>query len=1429
MRPDCSPRLVKGQGPGAALFDVLDFRTPLEASPDLYVVVSPDLVILAVSDAYVRASMRSRDDLVGHGILDVFPDKPGPPQAHALRTSLQRVLESRTADAMPAERRQVPRSDGTGLVERIWRPVNAPVFGPDGALFCIIQRVEDITPLIRAEEAANRMEREMAHRSRELAEAEVQLIEAQERIGRMESTELRPPIVLVVEDDAFTRAVITDCLAGHYRIAEAESGEEGIATARRLIPDLILADLVMPGMGGREMIAELRSIPALNETPVMVLSATTDEAKRADLLRNGAQDFLVKPFSPGELQARAANLIAAKRQREATTRQATTAVEHVERQLADSTELFESLARLAPVGIYRTDPDGRMAYVNQRWCDLTGLTASQAIDGDWTLAVHPDDRAQMIRGLQTNVGTQPTRVEGRLLWPDGTVAWVEAQLAVLHGVDGTFLGHVGTLFDLTARRQTEEALRTLSASARGARDDQFFELIARRIAELAGMEIGFVGRVHGEPPSRIRTLAVWSNGAMAPNVDFPIADTPFAPIVGKELCVFPREVQAGFPRDPMLAELGVAAVAAIPLFDGAGRTLGLLGLMGTRPLTNADTVVGLLELFAVRTSTEVERQLSGRRFADLFELAPDALVMATQAGIITLVNRQAEQMFGYSRRDLVGCSIDLLMPEVIAAGHLKEGLARPKPRATGRNSLHGRRRDGSLFPVELTMSPMDSDDGRVVAAAVRDMTERQQALLELQRASDGLKVANLAIELERSLLSRRVTERTADLEASNRQLQQAKSEAEQANRAKSAFLAAMSHEIRTPMNGIVGMAEVLSQSRLPRSEVDAVRTIQDSALSLLGIIDDILDFSKIEAGRVELEHVPVSVEALVESVCTALAPAAAGNSVDVTAFVDPAVPDPLITDPTRLRQVLYNLLGNAIKFSAGTSSNRGRVAVRVQIIGSHPSPDESPDSSQVSLLVTVADNGIGIGQAALPTLFTPFTQAEASTTRRYGGTGLGLAICKRLVDLTGGDISVSSTQSLGSTFMVRWPVGLQVPHAERTRHLEGVDCVIIPGSRFPAEDLRDWVTDAGARGHLARDITAARSLIEGRATAVVIEEAAERSPFGDDVGSLALRRVWITRGRRARGRLELPGMVTVDGDTLRRAAFVQAVAVAAGRAAPERTPPIADDLLPDGETRPPTVAEARAAGQLILVAEDDPVNQKVILRQLGLLGYAAEIATNGVEALRLWRSQSFALLLTDLHMPQMDGYTLAQAIRREEAETARGTRTPILALTANAMPGEANRVRALGMDEYLTKPLLLKLLRAALQRWLPGASGHSAASDEGLATTGTLLDLNVLRGLVGDDPQTIQELLSDFLASARRARADLTRAWAAGDAHRVAELAHKLKSSARAVGAFALAERCLDLETAAGGAEPQLISSRLDLLVATLATVEGAVRTELAG
>ncbi|MGA9992529.1 MAG: ATP-binding protein, partial [Thiobacillaceae bacterium] len=669
-------------------------------------------------------------------------------------------------------------------------------------------------------------------------------------------------------------------------------------------------------------------------------------------------------------------------------------------------------------------------------------------------------------------------------------------------------------------------------------------------------------------------------------------------------------------------------------------------------------------------------------------------------------------------------------------------------------------------------------------------------------------------------LEEQVSTRTAELVG-------ARVEAERLARVKSEFLANMSHEIRTPMNGVLGTVDVLRHSRLSEYQADLVKTIQDSGSMLLSLIDDILDFSKIEAGRLEIGQVPASIGNVIEGVCTSLLPLATSKAVDLTVFVDPGIPERVFTDDLRLRQMLYNLVGNAIKFSGGSSERKGRVSLRAQLVEAAP----------LRVTFQIIDNGIGIAPETLPTLFTPFTQAEGTTTRRFGGTGLGLAICKRLADLMHGQITVESKVGEGSTFTLELPFELptEQPAADPSV-LAGVSCIVVESSHFAADDLRAYLETGGANVVCAADLNAAALATQTLHPPMVLihdamQEQTTPAPWAANVVTMPnLRRLLITRGQRQSARQADPETLTLDGNVLRPQALLRAVAVLAGRASPQMLDNAGSSRLPDAQPAPPSIAEARAQGRLILVAEDDTINQKVIQAQLGLLGYAAEVASNGIEALGLWRAGRYPLLLTDLHMPEMDGYTLAQTIRAEEGSSHH---MPILTLTANALRGETDRAMAAGMDEYLTKPVPLGRLGEALQRWLPRKDTPPlAAAPQAQPVrpqTGAAMDVAVLKALVGDDEEIVRELLSDYLVSARRLAVELRAACSAGDTRQVGAIAHKLKSSSRSVGALPLGELCAELESAGKAGDKQGVEKDRLRFETALAEVDASIGEILSG
>jgi CheY-like chemotaxis protein len=522
-----------------------------------------------------------------------------------------------------------------------------------------------------------------------------------------------------------------------------------------------------------------------------------------------------------------------------------------------------------------------------------------------------------------------------------------------------------------------------------------------------------------------------------------------------------------------------------------------------------------------------------------------------------------------------------------------------------------------------------------------------------------------------------VAERTKELVV-------AREQADAANQAKSAFLATMSHEIRTPLNGVIAMAEMLALRPLDPHDLDSAKTIERSAHNLLTVIDDILDFSKIEAGKMELEEVEMSLREIADDVASSLKPVSWASDVDLTVDVAPNVPEFVRGDATRMRQVLMNLTGNAIKFSRGRPETRGRVSVRVDVA--------SEDPLRVSF--RIVDNGIGMAPETLGRLFTSFTQAETSTTRRFGGTGLGLAITKRLVDLMHGVVDVTSVVGLGSTFTVTVPLALSTVR-------------------------RDPLDVSGtARG----------------APSPVTERPLERAA-------------------------------------------------------------------------PPSVAAARAQKRLVLVAEDDVMNQKVILQQLALLGYAAEIASDGAEALRLWRQGGHAMLLSDLHMPAMDGYELVAAIRREEPS---GARLPIIALTANALRGESERATRAGMDGYLTKPVPLLTLRGVLDQWI--------AKEPEAAATLEQVPVHPPKG--GDEPAVARRQMATYLRDARALVAKLNAAHLGHDLQRVGEYAARLKTPSRGIGALQFGDLCAELENAAKMAHDGSIDRLLPHFAQSFAAVE---------
>jgi two-component system sensor histidine kinase/response regulator len=719
------------------------------------------------------------------------------------------------------------------------------------------------------------------------------------------------------------------------------------------------------------------------------------------------------------------------------------------------------------------------------------------------------------------------------------------------------------------------------------------------------------------------------------------------------------------------------------------------------PLLSKDTLVGVVELATFRAldsrqeallaevmpltamSLEiVQRNLRLKEqqqqlleteqfFRSVLELAPDGLMVVDGQGVIRLANAQCEKLFDYTRDELIGRSVETLVPPDVRGGHpaLRERFHRsPEARAMGGDrELRAVRKDQSEFPVEVGLSPLPARgaQGAQVAVSIRDVTERK----EQERA-----------------------------------LKLAKARAEEATATKSMFLANMSHEIRTPMNAILNMTGLALDADLPPKPQQFINVAHSSARNLLGILNDILDFSKIEADRLELESAPFSLRDVLEEVTETFRSVVIQKHVELITHALPDVPDHLRGDALRVRQVLTNLISNAFKFT-----EKGEVLVKAETVPDAAGPGE------VFLRISVSDTGIGISPEQQARLFQSFTQADSSTTRKYGGTGLGLVISRRLARLMGGDLSVASTPGKGTTFSFTARLGVE---AERTVAIRSVPAAV---AERPVLVVEDTETSRDLLETLLRSWSIAPVSVATAEEGLTLLEARNRQGGSDPFGLVILD--WM-----------LPGMNGLDAaERIRRREETRTLPIVlisayAGKEEEARCAelgvnvflpkPITASSMFDAvvQAQGARVHAARRALDTplerefdahVLLAEDNEANQMVASEILGRLGIELDIANNGREAVDMARSGRgrYAAVLMDVQMPEMDGLEATRTLRGDAAFDG----LPILAMTANAMKADVDACFAAGMNDFITKPIERKALIQTLRRWLPVRQRASAA------------------------------------------------------------------------------------------------------------------------
>ena len=830
------------------------------------------------------------------------------------------------------------------------------------------------------------------------------------------------------------------------------------------------------------------------------------------------------------------------------------------------------------------------------------------------------------------------------------------------------------------------------------------------------------------------------------------------------------------------------------------------------PIVVEDEIVGVYGI--AKDITERKRaEEAHSQLAAIVESSDDAIFSRTLNGTISTWNRGAEKLFGYSAEEAIGQTASTIIVPPDCRNELTEILARAEQgESTSNYETVRATKDGRLIDVFLTVSPIKDSEGNVIGSSTitRDITERKLAEQELE---------------------------------------QAKEQAEAASRAKSDFLAIMSHEIRTPMNGVIGMTSLLLDTDLDPEQREYAETARSSGENLLTIINDILDFSKIEAGKMELEIIDFDLRSAVEETVGLLAERSYDKNLELASLVEYDVPTALKGDPGRIRQVLTNLLGNAVKFT-----EEGEVVLRVRLV------EGSEDVAVVRF--EVKDTGIGMSQEQQTQLFQSFSQADASTTRRYGGTGLGLAISKQLVELMGGEIGAESELEAGSTFFFTLPLKKQPEETQPATpkplvDLQGLRVLVVDDNETNCKIVHHQIISWGMKNGEAKD---------GQSALEMLHAAAERGePYHlaildmqmpkmdglmlakmikDDPTIASTRLVLLTSmSRRGDGEeARQAGIEVYLNKPVRQSQLYDVIAtVMSKQVEPEETVRLEHQAqLVARHNLRETKARSRAR---ILIAEDNSVNQKVAVRMLEKLGYRADVAANGLEAVEALSRIPYAAVLMDVQMPEMDGYEATREIRRREREAGgeRDTSSrhlPVIAMTANALEGDREKALAAGMDDYVSKPVKPAQLSEILERWtadakdaeLPpeGAGAAHEADANGHTGPEDPLDPDVLAGLreLGD-AELLAELVELFVDDTPSRILALGDALEKDDAEAVERVAHTLKGSCGNMGAWRMAEICENLQEMGGSGDLSGASELVEQLEAEFGRARQALEAEL--
>ncbi len=935
-----------------------------------------------------------------------------------------------------------------------------------------------------------------------------------------------------------------------------------------------------------------------------------------------------------------------------------------EQALQSSEQKYRSLFENAVEGFFRSSLDGTLIAANPAMAKLFGFDSVDRLLGDsgihlQSVYVDPLERERMVARLQRDGYVSEFEAEYRR--SDGTRGWFSANIRGQRDSAGDVRFLEGTVVDVTARKRSSEDLERRESYLRAILDN------APYIIWLKDAEGRYIDLNRG----LAQVLGVDDIADVRGKTDFDIFPSDEA----ARLRNADLEVMNGGSRNVVEEGYDPRGVKHFNekyksvLKDAAGRAIGTVGF--SRDITELK-----------------EQEIRLRKLSRAVEQSSSTIVITDTKGTIEYVNPRFTRLTGYTPEEAIGKN-----PSILKSGNTpREEYDRLwKTISTGgewSGEIQNKKKNGELFWEYATISPIRDENGVIThfVGIKEDITKRKEAEAELARRAEDLLQAKSWAEQQ----ARRLGVQTFEL-------RKAREEALKASRLKSEFVANMSHEIRTPMNGVLGMAGLLLDTTLDAEQHEYAEIIRTSGEVLLSIVNDILDFSKIEAGKLDLEEIDFQLRTTLDESMDLVSAKAREKGLELCRDIAGEVPRELRGDPGRIRQVLTNLLANAVKFT-----EHGEVAASVECV--------KRTGDRVQLRCSVRDTGIGISEEERARLFRPFSQADGSTTRKHGGTGLGLVIAKQLVELMGGEIGVTSEKGKGSEFWFTLNL-VALPEStprEGAAVLRGVRALIVDDNATSRRILLHQLASWEMRPEAAPSAEEAFERLKA--------ESASGDPFGIALldmqmpGMDGLQLARKVMAEKSLDSLRLMLLTSAGPESVREA---QAMGLSACLNKPVRDTTLyryLEQILSSAEPRhtiqsacpdcgtPPEGAAPERPRSLkrILVAEDNPVNQRVAVKMLEKIGCRADVAANGKEAVDAVSRVPYDMVFMDCQMPEMDGFEATGRIRKLHG---RESRTLIVAMTANALSGDRERCIASGMDDYLSKPVTQEAVEAVLRKW----------------------------------------------------------------------------------------------------------------------------------